>query len=89
MSKFNKSHLNNQFTLKILKACYKAMSQGIDHVFNKKGACVLAVRFVNNKFIITDINDKTISIALLTKYFNSKAQGVFNFVTKRVDLKEF
>lgn len=89
MAKFNKSHLNQAFTLKILKACFRAMKQGIEHVYNRKGDCVLAVRYRDNKFIITDRNNKTIAVSLLTRFFTGKKSDIFTFVSKRVAIKEF
>lgn len=91
MSKFNKSHLNNAFILKILKACRLAMKQGIEHVYNSKGHCVLAIRWRAGKFWITDINDCSLCDALLRRSssFGQELKSLYLFVFNNVVIKPF
>ena len=54
MAKFNRSHLNNTFTLKILKACRLAMKNKFSVVCNRRGLPVVLVQYVNGSFNIID-----------------------------------
>jgi len=87
MSKLNITNINPQLTLKILKACRSSMVKGIEHVYNRKGDCILAVRWVRGSFIITDNKGRNLKKVLSNKF--GYKNGIGSFFTKRLSYINF
>ncbi len=86
MSKFNKSHLNQKFTLKILNACRESLNNGIAYVKNRNGQYIIKVKFKKGKFLIVDLRKRSITKHIRKKAIQSNLSGLLQFSVNHLSL---